>query len=133
MDARPAIIETAATPEQARRVYDLWSHFYGWTAPLFERRPQMLALEKADIQPHDKVLEVAVGPGGILLEIARRTNVVCGIDMSPKMLAKARRLVTKAGYGSAISNSKRPMHGACPSRTTPSTSSSTATCSICCR
>ena len=100
MDARPAIIEAAATPEQVRRVYDLWSHFYGWTAPLFERRPQMLALEKADIRPHDKVLEVAVGPGGILLEIARRTNVVWGIDISPKMLAKARRRVTKAGYGS---------------------------------
>lgn len=95
------MIETAATPEQARRVYDLWSHFYGWWAPLFERRPQMLALERVKIQRHDKVLEVAVGAGGILVEIVRRidpTNVVCGIDVSPKMLAKARRRVTKAGF-----------------------------------
>ena len=36
MNDRPTIIEAAATPEQARRVYDLWSHFYGWWAPLFE-------------------------------------------------------------------------------------------------
>ena len=50
MDGRPAIIEAAATPQQARRVYDLWSHFYGWWAPLFERRPQMLALERVAIQ-----------------------------------------------------------------------------------
>src|SRR5512144_2422042 len=96
VEARPDIIETAATPEQARRVYDLWSHFYGWWAPLFERRPQMLALDQAAIQPHDKVLEVAVGAGGILVEIVRRVdraNVVSGIDVSPKMLAKARRRV----------------------------------------
>jgi ubiquinone/menaquinone biosynthesis C-methylase UbiE len=95
------IIETAATPEQARRVYDLWSHFYGWWAPLFERRPQMLALEKVVIRRHEKVLEVAVGAGGILVEIVRRvdpTNVVYGIDVSPKMLAKARRKVMNAGY-----------------------------------
>src|SRR5512141_674626 len=101
VEARPAIIEAAATPEQARRVYDLWSHFYGWWAPLFERRPQMLALDQAAIQPHDKVLEVAVGAGGILLEIVSRVdsmNVVCGVDVSPKMLAKTRRRVTKAGH-----------------------------------
>jgi len=101
MGGRPAIIEAAATPQQARRVYDLWSHFYGWWAPLFERRPQMLALDRAAIQPHDKVLEVAVGAGGILVEILRLVdpaNVVCGIDVSPKMLAKARRRVAKAGY-----------------------------------
>jgi ubiquinone/menaquinone biosynthesis C-methylase UbiE len=101
MGGRPAIIEAAATPPQARRVYGLWSHFYGWWAPLFERRPQMLALERAAIQPHDKVLEVAVGAGGILVEILRlvdSANSVCGIDVSPKMLAKARRRVTKAGY-----------------------------------
>lgn len=101
MGDRPAMIEAAATPEQARRVYDLWSHFYGWWAPLFERRPQMLALERVAIQPHDKVLEVAVGAGGILVGIVRRVdlaNTVCGIDVSPKMLAKARRRVTKAGY-----------------------------------
>ncbi len=101
MGKTPAMIEAAATPQQARRVYDLWSHFYGWWAPLFERRPQMLALDRAAIQPHDKVLEVAVGAGGILAEIVRRVdpaNVVCGVDVSPKMLAKARRRVTKAGY-----------------------------------
>ncbi len=101
METTSGIIEAAATPEQARRVYDLWSHFYGWWAPLFERRPQMLALEQAGIQGRDKVLEVAVGAGGILLEIVRRvdtTNTVYGVDVSPKMLAKARRRVTRAGY-----------------------------------
>ena len=55
MNDRPTIIEAAATPEQARRVYDLWSHFYGWWAPLFERRPQMPAVEQVAIQPHDRV------------------------------------------------------------------------------
>lgn len=30
VDERYGMIETAATPEQVRWVYDLWSHFYGW-------------------------------------------------------------------------------------------------------
>jgi len=42
-----------------------------------------------------------VGAGGILVEIVRLVdpaNVVCGIDVSPKMLAKARRHVAGAGH-----------------------------------
>jgi hypothetical protein len=74
MENRQAMIEAAATPEQARRVYDLGSHFYGWLAPSFERKPQMFALERVAIQPHGRALEFAVGPGGILLEIARRVD-----------------------------------------------------------
>jgi demethylmenaquinone methyltransferase/2-methoxy-6-polyprenyl-1,4-benzoquinol methylase len=61
----------------------------------------MLGLEKAGIFPQDKVLEVAVGPGIALTEILKtvdRTTVVYGVDLSPKMLEKARRRVSAAGY-----------------------------------
>jgi demethylmenaquinone methyltransferase/2-methoxy-6-polyprenyl-1,4-benzoquinol methylase len=47
------------------------------------------------------VLEVAVGPGATLTEILKkvdRTTVVYGVDLSPKMLEKARRRVSDAGY-----------------------------------
>jgi len=49
-----------------------------------------------------KVLEVGVGPGQILLEVPRRvdrTNWVYGLDLSWMMLAKARQCVRRAGYG----------------------------------
>lgn len=96
-----AMLEAKSSTEQVRRVYDLWSRFYGPLAELFERRPKMMALERAAIQPQDRVLEVAVGPGKMLLEILKRvdrTNAVHGVDLSPKMIVQARRLVTAAGH-----------------------------------
>jgi demethylmenaquinone methyltransferase/2-methoxy-6-polyprenyl-1,4-benzoquinol methylase len=47
------------------------------------------------------VLEVAVGPGVTVLEILKRvdrTNVVCGVDLSPRMLERAQRLIARAGH-----------------------------------
>ncbi len=95
------MIEAKASTDQVRRVYNLWSSLYGPVAEPFERRAKLMALEKAAIQPHDKVLEVAVGPGKILLQILKKvdpTNTVQGVDLSPKMIARARRLATGAGY-----------------------------------
>jgi demethylmenaquinone methyltransferase/2-methoxy-6-polyprenyl-1,4-benzoquinol methylase len=95
------MIEAKAPTHRIRRAYDFFSPFYGALAAPLERKPRMLGLEKAGIQPHDKVLEVAVGPGVTLAEILKRvdrTTVVYGVDLSPKMLEKARRRVSAAGY-----------------------------------
>jgi demethylmenaquinone methyltransferase/2-methoxy-6-polyprenyl-1,4-benzoquinol methylase len=95
------MIEAKAPTHRIRRAYDLFSLFYGGLVAPLERKPRMLSLEKAGIQPHDKVLEVAVGPGATLTEILKRvdrTTVVYGVDLSPKMLEKARRRVSAAGY-----------------------------------
>jgi demethylmenaquinone methyltransferase/2-methoxy-6-polyprenyl-1,4-benzoquinol methylase len=59
----------------------------------------MLGLERANIQPDNKVLEVAVGPGHSFLEILKKVdpaNTVCGVDLSPKMLAQTRRRIAAA-------------------------------------
>jgi demethylmenaquinone methyltransferase/2-methoxy-6-polyprenyl-1,4-benzoquinol methylase len=95
------MIEAKAPPETIRRVYDLWSTFYGAVAGPFEHKPRMIGLERARIEPHDKVLEVAVGPGLTLVEILKRVdseNVVYGVDLSSRMLAKAQRLVNRRGF-----------------------------------
>ena len=95
------MIDAKSSTEQVRRVYDLWSWFYGPLAELFERRPKLMALGLAAIQSQDSVLEVAVGPGRMLLEILKRVdnaNSVQGVDLSPKMIEQARRLVTAAGH-----------------------------------
>jgi ubiquinone/menaquinone biosynthesis C-methylase UbiE len=55
----------------------------------------------ASIKSHEKVLEVGIGPGQILLEILKRvdrTNLVYGVDLSWKMLQKSRQCVRRAGY-----------------------------------
>ena len=95
------MIEAASPTEAIRRAYDLRSYFYGELVAPLQRRPRGLALAQSGIRPGDRVLEVAVGPGSTLLEILRRvdrTNVVFGVDLSPKMLRKARRRLAAAGY-----------------------------------
>lgn len=58
----------------------------------------MLGVERAAIQPDDRVLEVATGPGVTLVEIARRTRLqVEGVDLSPGMLLEAEKAVREAG------------------------------------
>ena len=94
------MIEAVSSTGDIRRAYDFRSHFYGWLVGPRQRKLRMLTLRRARIQPQDMVLEVAVGPGETLLEIAKRvdrTNVVYGVDLSPKMLAKARQLFRSAG------------------------------------
>ncbi len=84
-----------------QKAFDLWSRVYSFTAAPMERKPRRRGLELAAIQPQDKVLEVAVGTGAALLEILQRvdkTTVVYGVDLSPKMLEKARHTATKAGF-----------------------------------
>jgi len=101
MTPNHGMIEAQAPTASIRKSYNLSSHIYGWLAAPFERKPRQMGLERLAIQPSEKVLEVAVGPGVNLVEILARvdkTNCVCGIDLSPKMLAKARRRVQKAGH-----------------------------------
>lgn len=84
-----------------QNAYDLLSQLYSFTVAPMERKPRLRGLELAAIQSQDKVLEVAVGPGAAFLEILKRvdkTNIVYGVDLSPKMLEKARRTVAKAGF-----------------------------------
>ena len=93
--------EAAGTTEQIRRAYDLWSYIYAKIAGPLEHGPRLRALELATILPDDRVLEVAVGTGAVLLEILKRRDkqsVVCGIDLSSRMLQRTKRLVEGAGY-----------------------------------
>jgi ubiquinone/menaquinone biosynthesis C-methylase UbiE len=95
------MIEAKAPTPVVRRVYDLWSRWYGWVIEPLERRYRRLALARAAIRPHDRVLEVAVGAGSALLEILERVDrseAVYGVDLSPRMLATAKRRAQRAGY-----------------------------------
>lgn len=95
------MIEAIAPTDKIRRAYDYASAFYGSVFAPLERKPRMRGLELANIQPTDKVLEVAFGPGATLLEILRqveRSNTVYGVELSPKMLEKTRQHATSAGY-----------------------------------
>jgi demethylmenaquinone methyltransferase/2-methoxy-6-polyprenyl-1,4-benzoquinol methylase len=94
------MIEAAGTTEQIRRAYDLWSYVYARVAGPLERGPRLRALELGAIQPMDRVLEVGVGTGAILLEILKSGNghnLVCGIDLSSAMLQRTRHFISEIG------------------------------------
>lgn len=94
------IIEAPLGTDRIRKIYNMASNYY-FLSNLIEREPLMRGLELAQIKPDDKVIEVAVGLGFNFLEILKkvgRKNTVHGIDLSPKMLDKTERLVTKKGF-----------------------------------
>lgn len=98
------MIEAEAPTDRIRRAYNIFSVGYAALMSPLEHKPRMLGLERAAIQPHDRVLEVAVGPGHSFVEILKSvdsTNTVSGVDLSPRMLNKTRALVRKAGFTNA--------------------------------
>ncbi|TAL32643.1 MAG: methyltransferase domain-containing protein [Spirochaetes bacterium] len=94
------IIEATVDVAKIRSTYTWMSRAYFLFAPL-EKKARMRGIELARIQPGDNVLEVAVGIGHSFLEIMKRvgrTTTVQGVDLTPAMLEKTRRLVTSKGY-----------------------------------
>lgn len=95
------MIEAVAPPDRIRRAYDFYSRFYGALVAPLEHLPRMRGLERVAIQPHERVLEVAVGAGLTFAEILRRVapdNIVEGVDLSPRMLQQTRRRAERAGH-----------------------------------
>ena len=94
------IIEAPLGVAKIRKLYNFASYFYS-LANIIEKKHHKQALELANIRPDSKVLEVAVGLGYTFWEILKRidrNNTVYGIDLTPRMLDKTRKLVTKKGF-----------------------------------
>jgi len=95
------VIDANAYPtESVPRAYTRRSRIYAMTVAKMERHAHDLAIDAAQIQPGERVLEVAVGPGITLVELALRagpTGRVAGVDLSDGMLALARRATSRAG------------------------------------
>ena len=86
LDARVPQNEIAGIYDSISNIYDIWGN-------LTESRARNRALELAEIQNGQKILEVAVGTGLAFYEIVKRnpdgTNL--GINLSTGMLKKARK------------------------------------------
>ena len=78
-------------------VYELW-------ARLTEARPRRRVLELAAPRDGEAVLEVAIGTGAQLVELARRSpsGRVVGVELSDGMLAQARKRLAAAGLGGQV-------------------------------
>lgn len=84
------------TPVKTRTLRDRLAPLYDWQAPL-ERRAIDAALELANPQSGEVVLDVATGTGAVLRALAQRKPrpaAAIGIDRSQAMLERVRQLPT---------------------------------------
>lgn len=72
-----------------------WDDLARTLLPVPEYRRRLLELVPEGVN----VLEIGVGTGGLLAELAARALQVIGVDHSPAMLEEARRRLTAAGIG----------------------------------
>jgi ubiquinone/menaquinone biosynthesis C-methylase UbiE len=90
--------------DEIARLYDGIAWFYDAWAALTETRARKRALELARVRDGQSILEVAVGTGAAFAELVRRNPAGknTGIDLSPKMLAKAARRMQMLPHASYL-------------------------------
>jgi ubiquinone/menaquinone biosynthesis C-methylase UbiE len=91
-----------AEQEAITEQYDRIAPWYRALSPLFLINPSMRrkAVAALALRPGDTVLEVGVGTGRnlpYLLDAVGPTGAVVGVDLSPGMLAEARKVVGRRG------------------------------------
>ncbi len=75
-----------------RLIYDFQSHFYDQLASRTLARRQRAAIKRMQIQPGQRVLDIGIGTG-LSLDVYPDDCHVVGLDLSERMLAKARQKV----------------------------------------
>ncbi len=88
-------------PQTVKQAYNRRSWIYSKMVAPMEWEYHLMALDQARIQPGEKVLEVAVGPGLTLFEIARRVGkdtTVYGMDISTGMLQLTEQRLRSNGF-----------------------------------
>ena len=90
------MIEARGQRRALTRAYNLFSFLYGRAAAGLEREGVNRGLQRAAVEPGERVLEVAVGTGLVHKRLARRlgrSGLLVGVDLAPRMLAVTRRQV----------------------------------------
>ena len=100
MTEHPILVRTFK-PQTTTGQYAAVAWFYDLWALLTENKAVLRALTLADIQDGSSVLEVAVGTGRLFSKIVERNlhGKNEGMDISPAMLARARRRLQKFPSG----------------------------------
>jgi ubiquinone/menaquinone biosynthesis C-methylase UbiE len=93
------ILEARYNHEQIVRKYNRIASIYDLFGVLMESKARQRALDMAAIQDGEKILEVALGTGLNFVEILKRNPCgwIEGIDISMKMLERARKRISKTG------------------------------------
>lgn len=98
-DEQGDILRVSATPEDIKKSYGLLNRFYGLLEGKFEKGLREKELELLAVKEGEVVLEIGVGAGFSLQEIARSvgtTGKAHGIDITPEMLRLTEKRLRKA-------------------------------------
>ncbi|MBI1365929.1 MAG: methyltransferase domain-containing protein [Alphaproteobacteria bacterium] len=89
----PVILKRDYAPERVKKQFAAVAWFYDVWGALTERKALDRMIELASLKDGDHVLEVAVGSGRLLASLAAQypKSKFCGVDLSPAMLARARK------------------------------------------
>jgi ubiquinone/menaquinone biosynthesis C-methylase UbiE len=99
------IATVSRSKQTAQASYNRLSRWYDFLAGGSEHKLMVRGLGILDAQPDETVLEIGFGTGRGLVVLARSVGEggrVCGIDLSPGMLAVARRRVERTGLAGII-------------------------------
>ena len=95
------ILEARIPPEEMVKKYNRIASIYDLFGFLMESKARHRALDFAAIKDGEKILEVALGTGLNFVQILKRnpSGWVGGIDISIKMLERARKRISRTGRG----------------------------------
>ena len=108
-DGKGSILRVTATPADIRKSYGTLSKFYGLLEGKFEKRLRQRGLELLAVKEGEAVLEIGIGTGFSLREIARSVGTAgkaYGIDATPEMLKRADQRLRKAGLRERVALAK---------------------------
>ena len=100
-DGAPGL-DAGSAVSDVRALYDRWARVYDWNPVLALVRPaRRRAVEAMGLSAGDTVLDMGTGTGANLPFLRRAvgsTGHVVGVDLSPRMLDRARARVDDAGW-----------------------------------
>lgn len=93
------VLRVKAKPEDIKKSYGTVSRIYAIIEGIFEKGLRQKGLGLLDIAPGEVILEIGVGTGYSLKEIASsvgHSGRACGLDITPQMLEITRKRLEKA-------------------------------------
>lgn len=95
-------LDAESSVRAVRRLYDRWARVYDWNPVLGLVRPaRRAAVDAMGLSPGDTVVDMGTGTGANLAFLQAAVGPgghVIGVDLSPRMLERARRRVARRGW-----------------------------------
>jgi len=104
-ESRPEVLRVLQTKSETKAFYNKISKVYDLLADQSEEPVRRAGLEKLNVRPGEKALEIGFGTGHCLVALARAVGAagkVYGIDLSDEMLKIAHENLEKEGLADRV-------------------------------